>query len=361
MKFVHIADIHFDIPFSTLRSALQAGEERRLDQREAFKKVIRYIKDNQIPYLFIAGDLYENELVRESTIQYINNLFEEIPDTKVFIAPGNHDPYIKNSYYEKYLWSKNVIILKPGNQVFEEPEFYLHGYGFGDFHCNDSKIHEIQIKNREKINILLTHANLDGSKAGEEEYNPIPRRVLKEKGFEYIALGHIHKTNYQEENDNILYPGSLISLGFDEIGQHGMIVGEIQKNGINAEVKYEFIVLDEREFEEILVDITDKVDIETIIETINEIPENNNYKKIILTGKRSFEIDLEKIRKNIKNSRILKIKDETKLQIDLEKEQNDYTLRGLFIKEALQEMQKGEYLQEEIEKALEIGLDIFEQ
>jgi len=361
MKFVHIADIHFDIPFSTLRSTVQAGEERRLDQREAFKKVIKYIKENQIPYLFIAGDLYENELVRESTIQYINNLFEEIPTTKIFIAPGNHDPYIKNSYYETYNWSNNVIILKPGNQVYEESEFYLYGYGFGDFHCNDSKIHEIKIKNREKINILLTHANLDGSKAGEEEYNPLPRRILKEKGFDYIALGHIHKTNYQEETDNIFYPGSLISLGFDEIGEHGMIVGEIQKNGINAEIKYEFIPVDNRKFEEIIIDITDKFDIETIIETINEIPENKNYIKIILTGKRSFEIDLAKIRKNIKNSRILKIKDETKLQIDLEKEKNDYTLKGLFIKEAFEGIKRGEYSQEEIEKVLEIGLDIFEQ
>lgn len=44
MKFVHIADIHFDQSFTTLDSLAQAGEERRLDQRKAFKKVIRIYK-----------------------------------------------------------------------------------------------------------------------------------------------------------------------------------------------------------------------------------------------------------------------------------------------------------------------------
>ena len=34
--------------------------------------------------------------------------------------------------------------------------------------------------------------------------------ILKNKNFDYIALGHIHKTNYNE-GTNIVYPGSNIS------------------------------------------------------------------------------------------------------------------------------------------------------
>ena len=61
MKFVHIADIHFDMPF-TILSKNGLAEERRLDQRKAFQKMINYIKENNIELLFIAGDLYENGL-----------------------------------------------------------------------------------------------------------------------------------------------------------------------------------------------------------------------------------------------------------------------------------------------------------
>ena len=67
---------------------------------------------------------------------------------------------------------------------------------------------------------------------------------LKQLGFDYIALGHIHKLDYNsEENQRIVYPGSTISLGFDELGQHGMIVGNIEKE----KVELEFIPIDNKE------------------------------------------------------------------------------------------------------------------
>ena len=82
MKFVHIADMHFDAPFTVLNQN-NLGDRRRLEQREAFQKVIEYIKQNYIEYLFICGDLYEHEYVKQSTIEYINRQFEQIPNTKI--------------------------------------------------------------------------------------------------------------------------------------------------------------------------------------------------------------------------------------------------------------------------------------
>ena len=87
MIFVHIADMHFDTPFRILSDRANLGEIRRLDQRKAFKKIIEYIKQNEISYLFIAGDLYDHKYIRESTIKYINELFKEIPNTKIYISP----------------------------------------------------------------------------------------------------------------------------------------------------------------------------------------------------------------------------------------------------------------------------------
>ena len=42
MKFVHIADMHFDKPFTVLESK-GLTEQRRLEQRNAFNKMIDYI------------------------------------------------------------------------------------------------------------------------------------------------------------------------------------------------------------------------------------------------------------------------------------------------------------------------------
>ena len=220
MKFVHIADVHLDIPFKVLETK-KLSEKRRLEQREALKKVVEYIKENKIPYLFICGDLYEHEYIRESTIEYINRLFETIPETKIYIIPGNHDPYLKNSYYATYNFAKNVKIFTEKIEKVEDENACIYGYGFEDFYLKNPKYENINIEDKNRINILLTHGALDGNKNDDMLYNPILKTKLKQLGFDYVGLGHIHKLSYNdEENQRIVNPGSLISLGFDELGKH---------------------------------------------------------------------------------------------------------------------------------------------
>ena len=334
MKFVHIADMHFDSPFVNLSDKGILGDLRRLEQRKVFKKIIEYSKQNQIEYLFISGDLYDHKYVKHSTIEYINHLFEEIPNTQIFISPGNHDPYTKNSYYNKFNWSKNVTIFSNKIQKVEKEDIHIYGYGFDDFYCTDCGMEEFELDDLAKINILVIHGTLDGASLEEKQYNSMTRRMLEEKKFDYIALGHIHKL---DKSTHMVYPGSTISLGFDELGEHGMIVGDIQKGISNLLSK------------------------EELIEKINDLEiSNKEYIKIILTGNRNFEINKYEILKYIENERIIKIKDDTQIAYDLEKIANETTLKGLFVKEMLEKLRKPEITEEEkhiIEKSIEIGIE----
>lgn len=354
MKFLHIADMHFDTPFTTLNSKGDFGKLRRLEQREIFSKIINYIKENKIYYLFIAGDLYEHNYIRKSTIEYINELFKTIPETKIFITPGNHDPYIKNSMYYNFNWNENVKIFTSKIEKVETEEADIYGVGFSDFYFNNSNIENIIIENKNKINILITHGTLDASNKEELQYNPIKKNNLKKLGFDYIALGHIHKTDYNsEENQNIVYPGSTISMGFDELGKHGFIVGNIEKNKLDID----FVPVDNREFKELEFDITQIKSQEELIEKLNNIYlEENNLYKIILIGKRNFEI--EKLIINKEN--IIKIKNKTKLNYNLENMANENTLKGIFAKQILDELKQNNYTQEELEQILEIGFSVLD-
>ena len=207
MKFVHIADMHFDTPFGLLNSKGDFGKIRRIDQREVFKKIINYIRDNGIEYLFIAGDLYEHNYIRKSTIEYINNLFKQIPETKIFITPGNHDPYISNSMYKNFNWNENVKIFNSKIEKIETKDANIYGVGFDDFYCEKSGIENIILEDKNKINILVAHGSINASDKLQLKYNPINKNKLKEIGFDYVALGHIHKLDYNnEENQNIVYP-----------------------------------------------------------------------------------------------------------------------------------------------------------
>lgn len=356
MKFVHIADMHFDTAFTTLDTKKNIGDLRRLEQRNVFKQIIEYIKQEQIEYFFIAGDLYEQEYIRQNTIEYINQLFQTIPNTKILIAPGNHDPFISNSFYAQFQWSKNVHIFSSKIEKISTEEADIYGFGFDDFYCKDCGIEKFKIEDENKLNILIIHGSLDGGSVQNAEYNPIKKNILQQKGFDYVALGHIHKTNFNaRENNNIIYPGSTISFGFDELGEHGMIVGNLEKN----KLELNFIKLDNRIFQEINLDISNVFSEEELIEKLNELNlEKNTENKIILTGVRNFEIKINHILKLIHNEKIIKIKNATKINYNLEEISKENNLRGIFVKELLKKLENEEYSREEILQAIEIGLNL---
>ena len=344
MKFVHIADLHLDSPFTTISDRADLGMQRRLEQREALKKVVEFIKENEIEYLFISGDLYEQEYIRESTIKYVNDLFKKIPKTKIYITPGNHDPYIKNSYYALFNWNNNVKIFTQNVEKIENEEVDIYGFGFNNFEMRENQLENIKIENNNKINILITHGDIIDS-----IYNPMNINLLKNKGFDYVALGHVHK---RDDSTNIVYPGSLISLGFDELGEHGMIVGEI----INKKLFKKFVPIDNREFIEKEINISDIYSEEELIEKINNIEENNNLYKINLIGYRNFPININI--KLLKNN-IIKIKNNTKIKIEIK--ENNYTLKGIFIKKLNEKKNNREINEDTYEKILELGMQVLEK
>lgn len=355
MNFVHMADMHFDSPFTNLSLKNDFGKIRRLDQREIFKKIIQYIQENKIQYLFISGDFYEEEYIKRSTIEYINELFKQIPETQIFITPGNHDPYIKNSMYYECEWNDNVKIFTSKIEKIETPEADIYGVGFEDFYSSGLGVENIQIENKDKINILITHGDLNVSET-QLQYNPMSKAKLQQLGFDYIALGHIHKLDYcSEENQRIVYPGATISRGFDELGQHGFIAGNLSKE----KLELSFIPVDNKEFKELELDISGIKDMEELVEKLNDLKlEENKFYKIILVGKRKFEIDILELNKFIEIENIIKIKDKTEPDYQIEKMINDTTLKGIFIQELLEEKNKQSYTEEEIQKILEIGLSI---
>lgn len=383
MRFIHMADVHFDSPFTVLASRENLANERRLEQRKAFADTIEYIKENQIPFLFISGDLYEQKYIRKSTIEYINNLFKEIPNTQIFISPGNHDPFLINSFYNTFEWNNNVTIFNSEIKIIETEEADIYGFGFTDFYCENSQIEKINIKNKNKINILITHGSLDASKTLDMQYNPLNSNKLKEIGFDYVALGHIHKANYEENKNNFIYPGSLISFGFDELGEHGFLDVEINKNNSeknnlinlkinnnnlnNSEInnnnlkinkKIKFIKVDKRIFEEIKLNISEINSEEELIEKIKNVKteRQKNY-KVILEGYKNIEIDLNKIQKMVLDENVLKVKDFSKVKYDIKELANQNNLKGVFINRILQKEEEKLCTKEEAEQAIEIFIN----
>ena len=86
------------------------------------------------------------------------------------------------------------------------------------------------------------------------------------------------------------------------------------------------------------------------------LSEKNLY-KLILIGKRNFEINAKEILRVVARENVLKIKDLTQINYDLEELAKQKNLKGIFIKEVLDIYEKGLCTEEEYQKAIEIGLE----
>ena len=338
MKFVQVSDVHFDMPFTTISQRTDMGIERRLDQRRAFKKVIEFVKNNNVDFLFITGDLYEQEYIKQSTIDYINNLFKEIIDTRVLIVPGNHDPLLVNSFYNNYNWPDNVKIFSENIEKVKFGEFCIYGFGFEKYELYDSDkiLNNIQL-DANKVNILISH----GDVYNNSKYNYISDNNLKK--FDYVFLGHIHKRDEY-------YPGSLISLGFDEPGEHGFLYGEIfDKNNIDKKI----VPVDDKEFIIRDLDISEIYSKEDLIEKINENDSENKFYEINLIGEKNVDTNISM---KLINKSIIKIKDNSAIRV---KESSDNSMNGIYFKLLKNKYELNEISEDEYREAYQVGLELF--
>lgn len=127
---------------------------------------------------------------------------------------------------------------------------------------------------------------------------------------------------------------------------------------INKKVEVEFVKLDERMFEKYEMPIDEVFSKEELVEKIQNLNlEEKNMYEIVLCGNRQFEINAREILKLVDVENILKIKDATQIGYDIEKISKENNLKGIFVREVIQKYEEGIYTEEQIKKAIEIGLN----
>ncbi len=360
IKVLHCADLHFDTPFKELSKEVSDNSKNEL--LEVFKKIIDLAIDENIEVLLIAGDVFDNLTVNKNTLFFISNQIERIKNIKVFISPGNHDPYNEKSFYSMINWPENVYIFK-GDMEFKEVEelnLIVWGAGFRNNYENETLLRGIKVDNN-KINIMLLHGEITSTNR-KNEYNPIYISDIYNSNIDYIALGHRHKFSgiLKEGMTNYAYSGCPQGRGFDEEGEKGVIIGEVYKGGTNLR----FLPVCKRIYVTKEIDITgsnnyDEVILKVLSDLSNEEIDKNFY-KIILKGelKEHFNLKENLLLEKLKNKfYYIKIINATSIEVNLEDVSRDYSIKGKFIAKILEKLESASEDDKEILKlALKIGI-----
>lgn len=325
MKFIHIADVHIgakpDVGFPW-------SEDRQKEILESFEHIIDKCIEEEIDLLLIAGDLFHKQpLMRE--LKEVNYYFSKLTKTQVVIIAGNHDFIGPRSNYNGFSWSDNVHMLLEEDLdsiYLEELNTEVYGFSYHAREITEAKYHKVRPGCEERINILLGHG-------GSARNIPIDKRILEYLGFDYIALGHIHKP--QILSQRIAYSGSLEPMDKNETGERGYIIGELVKEETSY-INICFIPNSIRQYKKIPLQIDQKATNGTIADliktVINEYGTNHIY-AFTLTGSRDRDVlfDTEML---LRYGNIIEIIDDTRPDYDFMElqQENADNIIGLYIK-----------------------------
>lgn len=226
MRFIHLADIHLGA-----QPDLGYPWSRKREEQiwESFRKVIALAAQEKTDLLLIAGDLFHRQpLMRE--LKEVNYLFSTIPDTCVVLAAGNHDYLKKDSAYLRFLWNENVTGLwseECKEVCLPKISAWVCGCSYHQREVRENLYENARPNGKDGFHILMAHG-------GDAAHSPMDFGRLAAAGFDYVALGHIHKPQILAEN-RMAYAGALEPIDRNDTGAHGFIRGTCGKEGTRIE------------------------------------------------------------------------------------------------------------------------------
>jgi exonuclease SbcD len=234
MKLLHIADIHLDRVFHRAESR-PAANRRRAELRDAVTRALALGRERGVDAICVAGDVYEHAYVSEDTVAFLHDSFAGA-GVPVLVTPGNHDPYLPGSAWQRTDWPANVhVFTRDAIEPYElDDAVTIWGAAFTARNCDGSAVSGFRAPDDGRTHLLLIHAALTGEQwADEADYRPVTRAQLRNTGVAHVMLGHFHDGH----GDPFLrYPGSPEPLDWGErTGDHGVSIVTVQAGVVTAE------------------------------------------------------------------------------------------------------------------------------
>ena len=245
VRFLHCAGFRFDSPSWEGPEGWSA--QRTQDLWQTFESVLSLCQSEKVDFLFIAGDLFEQEYVRKETVERVARSFAKLVGIRIFIAPGERDPLVSTSAYRLSVWPSNVHIFLGSLSSVKIPSqnATVYGAGWTAYRQEGSFLDGFQAKRDGTLQFMLLHAEVNSVK-NTEGYIPILMEQIESSGLNYIALGHQEVWSGIQKAGGTFWAdcGSSEARRFRESGPRGVLLGEID----NESSRFEFRELGQRRY-----------------------------------------------------------------------------------------------------------------
>ena len=324
MKIIHTADIHLGSRMDS-RFSKEIADARKAELRNTFKHLVEYAKENAVSVILLCGDVFDSDRPFKKDKDFFYSIVTANPEIDFLYLKGNHD--INDSIPEEL----------PENLKLFSGQWTTYSYGnvviCGTELCstNGLSYYSSLILDKEKYNIVMLHGQISDSLSGGD----INLKKLKNKNIDYLALGHIHKPSWGQIDDRgeYVYCGCLEGRGFDEPGEHGFVLLNIEAE----KCTHTFMPFARRKINVIDVDITgckSAYEAYTKVKNSAQLNKSDLY-RINLIGEINFDVDrlADDVERLLADScYFISIKDKTRRKINISQYEKDLSIKGEFIR-----------------------------
>lgn len=253
MRILHTADVHLDSPLRSL--ALRDPELRdrvRTSSRTALTRIVDTALAEDVAALLIAGDLFDGAERSARTAAFLTLQLERLRERKirVFYIKGNHD--VENPLTGELSLPDNVHVFDGrGGKVQLAEGVWIHGVSFANRHAPESLLPKFPAPVEGAVNIAMLHTSLAGAN-GHDPYAPCTVGELTDAGFDYWALGHVHRRQVHSKAPWVVMPGTPQGRDIGEPGPKSATLLTIDQA-----IEIEEVLTSAVEFLHIQVDVAD--------------------------------------------------------------------------------------------------------
>lgn len=237
MRLLHLADVHLDTPFSGRDPAVR--KRLRHAVRDAFRRGVDLALREEVDAVVIAGDLFDSDTFTFETERFLVGELRRLTEQGVTVvhATGNHDPGEEGTA-RALEWPEGVhraAGITPVRVPVHNREGELVGTITAVGHRTSREGDDLSVHFPDPAGLLpevaVLHAQV-GSSAGADahaRYAPTTVEALRRRGYDYWALGHVHRRQQLLAEPAIHYPGNLQGRTHAESGPRGGLLVDIER------------------------------------------------------------------------------------------------------------------------------------
>lgn len=269
MRLLHAADLHVDSPLRGLSAYAGAPVELiRSATRRALVNMVALAQEQNVDAVLLAGDVFDGDWPDYNTGLFFRAQTSALlaAGIEVYLVSGNHDAASQISRRLELPGVTELSSAAPDSQTSRRLDLVVHGQGFQVRDVRDNLAAGLPDAVPGFFNVGLLHTALDG-REGHDTYAPCKVEDLQEKGYDYWALGHVHKRETISTEPHIVFPGNIQGRHARETGPKGCVIVDV---GTDGRVTPRFEPLDVVRWAHLEVDVSAAADESAAVDLARE-------------------------------------------------------------------------------------------